>query len=232
MVTLSCPAGRTILAVTANYGQYDNPNSECADCCAPNPEWDCTEVVEENRPSDWLAIQALCDGEESCEFENLGSAIDQCEEGYQSDYMQLFYDCLPDDQTGPVAFTAYANTGNPTAYIAGDVVVFDQGLSNAGGHYSTATSSFICPWHGLYLVSVNIQGYDSDQMYIYLMRNDVYIGYFWLDDISGVYNRGSTTIVTECDRGDILWVRTGDNGAIHTSWIPTTLFTVHMIHRY
>ena len=59
MVTLSCPAGRTILTVTANYGQYDNPNSECTDCCAPNPEWDCTEVVEENRPSDWLAISSM-----------------------------------------------------------------------------------------------------------------------------------------------------------------------------
>ena len=145
---------------------------------------------------------------------------------------ELFYDCLPDDETGPVAFAAYADTRTETSYSAGDIIVFNEVLTNAGGHYSTATSSFICPWHGLYLVSVNIQGYDSDQMYIYLMRNDVYIGYFWLDDISGVYNRGSTTVVTECDRGDILWVRTGDNGAIHTSWIPTTLFTVHMIHRY
>ena len=47
-ITLSCPDGRTILTTSANYGQYDSPNSECTDCCAPNPEYDCTELVEEN----------------------------------------------------------------------------------------------------------------------------------------------------------------------------------------
>ena len=162
IMTLSCPAGRTILTVTANYGQYDNPNSECTGCCAPNPLHDCTELVEESRPTDWLGIQLLCDNQTSCEFENLGSAIDQCEEGYQSDYMQLFYDCLPDDETGPVAFTAFANTGQPTWYNNDDVIVFNEVLSNAGGHYNSATSSFICPSHGVYLISVNVQGYDSN----------------------------------------------------------------------
>ena len=37
MVKLSCPVGRTILAVSANYGQFDHPYFECTDCCAPNP---------------------------------------------------------------------------------------------------------------------------------------------------------------------------------------------------
>ena len=232
MVTLSCPSGRTILAVSANYGQYSSEVTECTDCCAPNPEYDCTELVEENRPSDWLAIQALCNNQTSCEFENAGTVIDECEEGYASDYMQLFYDCLPDDETGPVAFTAWANTGTETPYSVGDIIVFNKVLSNAGGHYSRATSSFICPWHALYLVSVNVQGYTSRYMSIYLVRNDVHIGLIIIDDISGVMNRGSTTVVTECDRGDILWVRTGYGGALRTGSIPITLFTAHMIHRY
>ena len=232
MVTLSCPGGRTILTVTANYGQYASPNSECTDCCSPNPLYDCTEVVEENRPSDWLAIQALCDGQESCEFENLGSAINECEQSYLSNYMQLFYDCLPDDRTGPVAFTAWANTGNPTSYNADDIIVFEQVLTNAGGHYNADTSSFICPWHGVYLVSVNIQGHDSDYINIHLKRNAVDIGYLVIDNISGAVNRGSTTIVIECDRGDILWVMAGYTGGIYTISAPLTLFTAHMIHRY
>ena len=229
-VTLSCPAGRTILTVSAKYGQYDE---FCTDCCPPNPAYDCTELVEENQPSDWLAIQALCDNQTSCEFENLGSIINECGEGYQSDYMQLFYDCLPDDETGPVAFTAYANTGDPTFYNGGDIILFDEVLANVGGHYSTATSSFICPWHGVYLMSVNVQGYISDYIIIHLMRNSSIIGRILIDRISGVYNRGSTTIVTECDRGDILWVRAGSNGAVYAPvHYATTLFTGHMIHRY
>ena len=110
--------------------------------------------------------------------------------------------------------------------------MFNEVLTNAGGHYSIATSSFICPWHGLYLVSVNVQGYYSDYIPIDLMRNDVVIAYILIDGISDVSNRGSTTIVTECDRGDILWVRASYDGEIYTWTYPTTLFTAHMIHRY
>ena len=91
IVTLSCPGGRTILTVSANYGQYSDEVTECTDCCAPNPESDCIELVEENRPSDWLAIQALCDNKTFCQFENLGSVVNECEVGYVSDYIQLFY---------------------------------------------------------------------------------------------------------------------------------------------
>ena len=145
--------------------------------------------------------------------------------------MQLFYDCLPDDETGPVAFTAYADVGNPL-YSAGDIILFNEVLTNVGGHYNAATSSFICPWHGVYLMSVNVQGYISDYIIIHLMRNSSIIGRILIDRISGVYNRGSTTIVTECDRGDILWVRAGTEGAIYTYSYHTTLFTAHMIHRY
>ena len=226
MVTLSCPGGRTILTVSANYGQYNSPNSECTDCCAPNPQYDCTEVVAENRPTDWLGIQMLCDNQTFCEFENLGSTISECEQGYLSDYMQLFYDCLPDDETGPVAFTAYANNGSPS-YDSGDIILFNEVLTNASGHYSTATSSFICPWHGVYLMSVN-----SDYILIYLMHNKELIGRFVIDNITDAYNRGSTTIVTECERGDTLWVRSASPGRISTNSNPTTLFTGVMIHRY
>ena len=228
-VTLLCHGGRTIRTETAYYGQH---HYFCTDFCAPNPHLDCTELVEENRPSDWVRIKALCDGKASCEFENLGSVINDCYPGYLSDYMQLFYNCLPDDETGPVAFTAYANTGYETDYSGGAIIVFNEILTNAGGHYNNATSSFICPWHGLYVVSVNVQGYPSDHIQIAPKRNSVSIGLMIIDDISGFHNRGSTTFVTECDRGDILWVGTGSFGAIYTHPHPMTLFTVHLIHRY
>lgn len=170
-MTLTCPGNRTIFLNNGTYGQHALACS--VGCCPRNPEYDCTELVEENRPQDWLAIQALCDGEQSCQFENIGYPVDTCEEGYLSDYMQLFYDCSPDDETGPVAFTAWANTGGSTPYNQFDIVVFDEVLTNFGGHYNPATSSFICPVDGVYHFSTNTLGAISSGMFTDLMRNNL-----------------------------------------------------------
>ena len=83
VATMACPKNRTILMKSATYGRYDDT---CGDCCTPNPELDCTELVEENRPSDWLAIQALCDEQISCQFENPGTVLDDCSD-QTSEYM-------------------------------------------------------------------------------------------------------------------------------------------------
>ena len=88
-VTMSCPNNRTIMTTSGVYGW----NEACSDCCAPNPGDDCTELVEENRPADWLAIQALCDGQNLCQFETPGTVLGDCSD-QTSDYMyiQLIYE--------------------------------------------------------------------------------------------------------------------------------------------
>ena len=226
-VTVSCPSNRTILMTSGVYGRY---SQTCDECCPPHPTDDCSESVEEARPSDWLAIQALCDGQELCQFENAGIFLAECA-CEASDYMQLFYDCLPDAETGAVAFTAWANTGSTTSYRAGDIIVFDEVLTNAGGHYNAATSSFVCPWDGFYLMSVHVMFRPSIEGNIYLRRGSTWLANIYIDAISGFYNRGSTTIVTECDRGEIVWVSTGNDVSI---WAADrrTLFTGHILHRY
>ena len=228
-VTLSCPSGRTILTTSANYGQWA---IACSDCCAPNPGSDCTELVEENQPIDWAELQLLCDNQTSCEFQNVGSAIDTCEVGYTSDYMQVFYDCLPHDETEPVAFTAWANTGNPTDYISADIIVFNEVLSNVGGHYNTDTSSFICPWDGVYVFSVDVQGYVSDPSHIDLMQNSDYRTRVFNDEISYAYNRGSMTTVLDCERGDVIWIRAGSTCSIYGGYNRYTTFSGFLLHRY
>ena len=225
VATMSCPNNRTILATSAVYGW----NEACGDCCAPNPVSDCTELVEDNSPADWLAIQALCDGQTSCQFETPGTVLGDCS-GQTSDYMQLFFDCLPDDETGPVAFTAWSNTGDQS-YSPNDIVVFNEVLTNAGGHFNANTSSFICPWDGIYLMSVNIESF-TDHIHIDLMmRNDVLLARMYLDATSGDYTRGSTTVVTECNRGDIVWVRCQSDGSIHGDEYRN-MFTGHILYRY
>ena len=106
-VTLSCPAGRTINATSAVYGQYIYPHgSACPnDCCPPNPVYDCTELVYDNSPQDWLAIKLLCDGQESCEFNYVGTGFsDSCDVGNFADYIQVFYNCLPRECSAHDAF--------------------------------------------------------------------------------------------------------------------------------
>ena len=58
ILTLSCPENRTLEVTSGYYGKY---YYACADgCCAPHPEFDCKELVSENRPSDWAAIKVTC----------------------------------------------------------------------------------------------------------------------------------------------------------------------------
>ena len=104
---LSCPAGRTINATSAVYGQYIYPHGFACpnDCCPPNPVYDCTELVYDNTPSDWLAIKLLCDGQESCEFNYVGTGFrDSCDVGNFADYTQVFYNCLPREFTAQYTF--------------------------------------------------------------------------------------------------------------------------------
>ena len=95
---LSCPDGRTINATSAVYGQYIYPHGFACpnDCCPPNPAHDCTELVYDNSPQDWLAIKLLCDEQESCEFPYSGAGFrTSCDEGVTPAYVHVFYNCLP-----------------------------------------------------------------------------------------------------------------------------------------
>ena len=104
----------------------------------------------------------------------------------------------------------------------------EEVLTNAGGHYNANTSSFICPWDGVYLVSINMESFD-ESMRIELMQNDVVLARISLDVTSG--DRGSTTIVIECNRGDVVWVRTVTAGLIHGD-DRRNMFTGHILCRY
>ena len=89
-ISLTCPTG-TILVTIAQYGMY---NATCTDgCCTPDTVYDCSEHVNQNTPSDWTNLKALCDGKTSCAYEYNGWVIDACQAGYVADYMQIFFDC-------------------------------------------------------------------------------------------------------------------------------------------
>ena len=63
------------------------------------------------------------------------------------------------------------------------------------------------------------------------MRNDVMLARAHIDAIAGVYNRGSTIVAAECDRGDVMWVRAGSDGTIY-GISNRNVFTGHILHRF
>ena len=222
VLTLYCPDNRTIFTTSGIYGQYAYPCA--ADCCAPNPLDDCGEIVEENRLEDWLAIKYYCDNKTSCEYENGGSPIDQCEEGYIADYLQIFYDCLPHDVDAPVGFSANANTGAPTTYSVGEIVVFDGLISNLGGHYNPASSTFTCPYDGVYMFNVNLRAYADDRIDAELYLNDSQLANMmaYADGTTWLYAPASSLVITSCESGDVVWVRCNVEGNLHATWRHNT----------
>ena len=228
IVTLSCPSNRTIFVTSAYYGQYNIP---CGDCCPPNPGLDCTVDMEENRPSNWFTIKALCDNQTSCQVDNFGSAIDECQEGYNSDYAQVFYDCLPVDEAGPVGFTAWANTGTETEYEANAIIVFDQVISNFGGHYNPDTSSFVCPFDGVYMVNISVMSYVGNQAVGDIMHNGRELVSTWADNHSDTSTQASNTVLVECQRGDVLWIRSGSSDTTLYGTGRRSTFSAFLMHR-
>lgn len=94
-MTLSCPNNQTILLTSAYYGSF---NYTCAQsdltCCPPQTRTDCTEVMAETSAESWLALQILCDGQQSCEFVIQEDAMMSCSADI-ADYLTVFYQCQP-----------------------------------------------------------------------------------------------------------------------------------------
>ena len=217
-ITLSCPENSHIFITSGIYAQYAYPCE--SGCCPPHPIVDCNEIIEENAPHDWNSLKDLCDTKSSCEVENDGGNIHECEfnddTGVMSDYTLLYYDCLHQgDSAGNfAAFTAYSDTGSNSIYKECAVIEFEHVISNFGGHYNPDTSSFICPVNGIYLLSVTVQTYRLTDFAVDLMRDNQWLARAWADDAHGTYTQASSTIVTECNRGELLWVQTDTGGTL------------------
>ena len=88
------------------YGVTDETYFTCEPCCAPNHIYDCFVDIESLRPNIWDILVEDCNGQNSCSFLNLVASMPECDADESADFIQVFYDCLPDDVTSPVGFTA------------------------------------------------------------------------------------------------------------------------------
>ena len=92
VLSLSCPNDRTINVSSAYYGMYDEMCDE--GCCTPHQD-DCSESMAENSIGEWIILKYRCDNQTDCTYTHEGALINECEDQYVADYLQVFYSCLP-----------------------------------------------------------------------------------------------------------------------------------------
>ena len=116
----------------------------------------------------------------------------------------LYFKTEPTDQA--VGFTAYFTDGH-VLYDSNDIIIFDLVESNVGGYYQTSSSQFICPVHGLYAFSLHVLSGLWDVFAGQVMNESSLLGSVYGDGRDGFQNGGSNLVVTVCNKGDRVWVR-------------------------
>ena len=83
------------------------------------------------------------------------------------------------------------------------------------------------------MVNVNVQADEGREALVNVMRNDIVLSEAaYADDMSGVYNQASNTVIAECQRGDVLWIRSYSSVTwIHGKYRRTT-FSAFLMHRF
>ena len=142
--------------------------------------------------------------------------------------MQVLFDCLPRDSSGPVGFSSKVSVSYDAAEY--EVIKFDNVLSNLGGHYNSDTFSFVCPDQGMYLFSVTICTHE-DSLWFRLYKNSDVLSYGIANDDSTDADCSSPTVITECEAGDIVWVMNQHAAYIYATY-KAPVFSGALLHRY
>ena len=224
VISLTCPINRTIVITKAQWSKY---YLECSDCCPPNPAYDCSVDMETAEPDFFGYIKFQCDGMTSCDLEYASYLVNECELEYTADYEQVFYDCIPFDETGLVAFSAMLSR-NYWLLNQLEIVPFDLILSNFGGYYSSETFTFTCPVNGVYMFSITINQRDNNFIRTILFRNDIALNHVRADDDS-IYDSSSSILITECNSGDQVFVGV-DVGGLFDGDVTKCHFTGYLLH--
>ena len=113
-------------------------------------------------------------------------------------------------ESSVVGFTAYHpdGTGN---YQEGDTIEFSNILSNFGNHYDPSTSTFTCPYNGIYMFTVSFNAHETD-MTAYIMHEGDAIARAMATSDETWYNHASAFVLVECMGGDEVWIECQKSG--------------------
>ena len=133
-----------------------------------------------------------------------------------------------------MAFTARATLDR--FYESDDIILFDSAITNIGNHYSTATSNFVCPYHGVYSFSVSLYAGVDGYLHLDIMRDSEFIIRGFADDeptyAPYLVTHGMITVVIECNVGQVVWARCDGNGDfMHGDSSKPSHFTGFLLHR-
>ena len=137
------------------------------------------------------------------------------------------YACVAEDESEVVGFTA-RTVGGSSTYNTDDVIQFNTVIANYGGYYNSETSIFICPDDGIYMFFCTILSGSTDT-HAYITRNSDIEDLVSLDSNS-ISNSASNFVLTECLRGDKMWMRQGLDAKIVYGYLGTT-FSGYLLHR-
>ena len=136
------------------------------------------------------------------------------------------------DDNDYVAFTACASMNR--YYEEDDIVLFDSVITNTGNHYSPNTSAFVCPYDGIFSFSVSFYSGFGKNLYLDIMRDDQQIIRGLADDDDDYdLTHAVSTVVIECNAGQLVWARCGSyTDFMYGDGARTSHFTGFAIHRF
>ena len=131
----------------------------------------------------------------------------------------------------PIGFTAFATVTRN--YDDEDIVLFDGIASNVGNTYNADSSIFICPKGGLYTFGISILTDLNDWMNVRLVVEQTSLVRLLVSTLPDDYNTGSTSTVTECQKGDKVWIRSlSDNTGMWGGSSQPSVFWGFLLHEY
>ena len=112
---------------------------------------------------------------------------------------------------------------------SGELISFDDVISNFGGHYSTDTYAFTCPANGVYSFSMSTNKSSGWAIRGILFRNsDELIRAHASDDM--YRDSASATVVTECSAGDQVFVSVDEDTGYFDGSESPCYFSGYLLH--
>jgi len=95
-------------------------------------------------------------------------------------YMEKEMAAVKQKQNTTVMFSAWLD--NQVTLSPGQVVIFNQEVTNIGQHYSPSTGVFTCPVSGYYVFDVTVMGQKDEYAHLEISHNGARLATAWADD--------------------------------------------------
>ncbi|XP_038066248.1 collagen alpha-1(X) chain-like [Patiria miniata] len=126
------------------------------------------------------------------------------------------------------AFSAYRTTGLTGS--EGDVIIFDNIMTNVGDGYDSQSGVFTCSVPGVYSFTISVNN-NANRAYVRLVKN-VELIFSLYNSQTGAFHQSSNSAAVSLATGDRVWLQFGDdsNRGIYSNNNRYCYFTGFLIH--